>query len=530
MATNRRAARPRSRNGCVTCKIRHVKCDEGKPECLQCQNSGRKCDGYDNASQTELRQRIVERHRPIVRDTFGADHRLVLRQETRTERRYVDFFYAQTSHAFSGFYNSKLWSYLIPQLAEHEPSIRHAMTAIGAIHSRLHNQNSLPSTEDSAPTDRFVLEEYNKSIQNLVKALSSAGGENLHLTLTSCCLFVCLEMLRGNMQESLDHIEAGVRILHKHEQSSPGPSLLSTELYCELRDLFLRLNLQSSFFGRLLIPLKLPSTDTIRGATFTDFSQSRSLLDQLMTKSLLFIRSVGIMREERAPDIQEEFELEQEEIRQDLLAWRYSLDLLVLKHGSKIIPADLCASLLQRVYYHTALLWVLTVLSRDENLYDDFIPDFESVVSYSAEIIRITSSPPPRKEPETSPIPTATATIPDPAFTLDGEIIGPLYYTACRCRHPAIRRRAIELMSGYPKREGMWDARLYYAVSKLVTDVEESPCAVPPTSERDIDGLWRVYEEVQPKGRRDNPTQVILYLKPDGVDGPWKMRSVVVDW
>ncbi|KAK1477280.1 hypothetical protein CCUS01_05098 [Colletotrichum cuscutae] len=37
----------RSRSGCLTCKRRHCKCDETKPECLQCLGQGIKCAGYN---------------------------------------------------------------------------------------------------------------------------------------------------------------------------------------------------------------------------------------------------------------------------------------------------------------------------------------------------------------------------------------------------------------------------------------------------------------------------------------------------
>ncbi|KAG5418834.1 hypothetical protein I9W82_003552 [Candida metapsilosis] len=36
----------RVRTGCWTCKKRHRKCDEAKPECNNCKNTGRKCEGY----------------------------------------------------------------------------------------------------------------------------------------------------------------------------------------------------------------------------------------------------------------------------------------------------------------------------------------------------------------------------------------------------------------------------------------------------------------------------------------------------
>ncbi|KAL2859789.1 Zn(II)2Cys6 transcription factor [Aspergillus lucknowensis] len=520
---NRRVARPRSRNGCITCKLRHVKCDEEKPECLQCQRSGRKCDGYDTASQTQLRQRIAERHRPLDRAVFGADHRLLLRQESRTERRYIDFFYARTSPAFSGFYDSKLWSYLIPQLGEHEPSIRHAMTAIGAIHARLQSPKCLPSSEESsATTENFVLEEYNKSIQGLVKSLTCSGAESIELTLTTCCLFVCLEILRGFKNEALNHIEAGLRIIVKHE-NSPGYTGQESELYAELRDLFTRLNLQASFMGRLLIPLKNHSADTFRpGTPFTSLVQARSHLDQVMTKGLLFIRSIGIMRERRDTDELLALKAEQQEIRCDLVSWRWSFDRLLEKIGSQLNPSETCASLLLPIYFHTCLIWLLTVLGRTEDLFDDFIPDFEALVSSAEEIVRIGS-------------PTYHASPPenqsgDSTFTLEGEIIAPLYFAACRCRDPLIRRRAINILLHYSKREGMWDARLYAAVANLVCEVEESQCLEQPMCATDIGSLARVYEAVQPKDFLRNPALVILWTRPGGVDGTWKMRSVLVDW
>ncbi|KAJ0417151.1 hypothetical protein BJY00DRAFT_290018 [Aspergillus carlsbadensis] len=518
---NRRVTRPRSRNGCITCKLRHVKCDEAKPECVQCQQSGRKCDGYDNASQTQLRQRIAERNRPLDRDNVGADHRLLLRQETRTERRYVDFFYAQTSSAFSGFYDSKLWSYLIPQLGEHEPSIRHAMTAIGAIHSRIQSPKLLTSDENSAPTDWFVIEEYNKSIQGLTKALASTSA-GLDLTLTTCCLFVCLEMLRGNRKVALDHIEGGLRIIQRHEESAPT-NARQTELYTELRSLFTRLNLQASFMGRLLTPLKYLAVDVVRpGTPFTTLTQARSHLDQIMTKGLLFIRSLGIMREAREPDELAALEEAQETVRLDHISWRWSFDKFLQKHGRNFNPSEICASLLLKIYYHTSVIWASIVLCRSEDAFDNFISDFAAVVSYAEEIVatisKTSAATPPDKESR------------DANFSLEGEIIGPLYFAACRCRDPFIRRRAINILVHYSKREGMWDSKLHSAVAKLVCEVEESQCLVPPSCAADIGSLARVYEEVQRRDFKANPMPVILYMKPQGVDGPWKMRSVMVDW
>ncbi|KAH6974738.1 hypothetical protein EDB80DRAFT_313943 [Ilyonectria destructans] len=42
-----RAKAPRVRTGCKTCKIRHLKCDEGKPHCRRCEKDSHVCDGYE---------------------------------------------------------------------------------------------------------------------------------------------------------------------------------------------------------------------------------------------------------------------------------------------------------------------------------------------------------------------------------------------------------------------------------------------------------------------------------------------------
>ncbi|KHO00691.1 uncharacterized protein MAM_01469 [Metarhizium album ARSEF 1941] len=41
---------PKVRTGCLTCRARHVKCDEGKPECYRCVSSRRPCKGYQELS------------------------------------------------------------------------------------------------------------------------------------------------------------------------------------------------------------------------------------------------------------------------------------------------------------------------------------------------------------------------------------------------------------------------------------------------------------------------------------------------
>lgn len=46
-AIKARLARKRTKTGCLTCRRRRIKCDEGKPICRNCQKSRRQCEGYN---------------------------------------------------------------------------------------------------------------------------------------------------------------------------------------------------------------------------------------------------------------------------------------------------------------------------------------------------------------------------------------------------------------------------------------------------------------------------------------------------
>jgi hypothetical protein len=45
-----RASKPKVRTGCITCKVRHIKCDENKPICDRCATAKVQCRGYSDTT------------------------------------------------------------------------------------------------------------------------------------------------------------------------------------------------------------------------------------------------------------------------------------------------------------------------------------------------------------------------------------------------------------------------------------------------------------------------------------------------
>lgn len=58
-------------------------------------------------------------------------------------------------------------------------------------------------------------------------------------------------------------------------------------------------------------------------------------------------------------------------------------------------------------------------------------------------------------------------------FALDMGIVGPLSAVAYKCRHPIIRREAIDLLASSPRQEGVWNSILSAYVCKRIVEIEE---------------------------------------------------------
>lgn len=105
---------------------------------------------------------------------------------------------------------------MVLQAGHHEPSVRHALAAIGSLHEKLLAGTVDPSQPQDART-RFALEQCNKSIQYLVKPESAEKTKpNLRLMLTTCVLFTCFEALQGHCEQAIIHATQGYSLLQQY--------------------------------------------------------------------------------------------------------------------------------------------------------------------------------------------------------------------------------------------------------------------------------------------------------------------------
>lgn len=176
--------------------VRRVKCDEAKPSCHPCISTGRKCDGYGPNVEAPPDLPVA------FLNTLGRPPPLEF-PGTENERRSFYFFRQKTAPQLSGFLGGEVLERLILQAALHEPSIRHAILALGSLHAKFEQDNGLMmQSHTNGWTDNFALKNYSQAINMLVKSLSQEGQPAIDVCLICSILFACLEVSRSRKQAS----------------------------------------------------------------------------------------------------------------------------------------------------------------------------------------------------------------------------------------------------------------------------------------------------------------------------------------
>lgn len=118
-------------------------------------------------------------------------------------------------------------------------------------------------------------------------------------------------------------------------------------------------------------------------------------------------------------------------------------------------------------------------VTKNEMLWDKFLPDFAAIVKHAQRFVRC------EKEQGCYA----------PVFTLEMEIILPLYFVAAKCRDGQLRREAIRILSARERQEGVWNAALTSRLCHRLVQMEEEEVvktAGLPVKMEEVKGEWRV--------------------------------------
>lgn len=453
-----------------------------------------------------------------------------------------------------------IWNHLILQLCHHEPFVRESVVAIGALIRSLEAGNA--SRELLARDDRasgvasmhkqFALLKYGRA----VKAMQALVDPEPRQILVACLLVFCFEILLNNRYLALPHIITGHRMLQdwlsKHHRStlidsalqSPVPSTVDDELV----DAFEHLDLQiSTIYDVRPIELHRNIISEGRGvieqmpSTFNTLTDAGRYLTVVMKQTHHFLATTWPSTRPRAlvadfvteppgpllvvsgvntnstpfivPDSLRE---EQKPYAEDVLRWSRAFEPLFqrVQRLEKVGSKDCVTSAMLKMQSIATRIMVAGVLITEELSYDAFLPHFREMLALINIIVDAHRNASDRKS------------IGAGGFVLGLGISAPLYLLVTRCRDRTIRRKGIEILSGW-HREACWDPLIISEIGKFIMDVEEEslPEGIIPESSRAV--ITRVCE-APGNGNGKQKALIQLVQRRGGPDGGpiWKERMV----
>ncbi|KUJ10771.1 uncharacterized protein LY89DRAFT_723348 [Mollisia scopiformis] len=476
-----RTYKPHVTSGCRTCKIRRVKCDEGKPSCKRCLGTGRICDGYlygSNAKppfpKTDELIALGSSRRPLSQTNTSQSaysSNIILPPSpfsNEQEHRGFAFFRRYTCSRLAPNFRSRFWEQIVLQACHHEPAIRHAVVALGSLHEQTMcrglSHEVQGTTSSNHATDTFALQQYTKALRILAIAPEKTFGD---VTLMACILFVYFESLRGDHAATVSHLNSGIRIiaeLHKIFTSiADGRHPLSNTLYISLRELAL-------LFIRLdALDIELRALDTFqqeetptRGLlhcstansgevphTFHTLEEARTALEKIRIDSPQPTKAF-------TPELyaQSTHSRTITKIRQ----YTKALEHFIGFNGNRLDKREQRVIHELRLYIIIASMAVTADLAealKDECVWYQWEAKCEEIMEHAETILRL---PELKKQPLSG---------------LDDGIIWKFGFVAVKCWDTRMGHRAIGLLKKIERKEGVWNSFIAADVVEILLKREE---------------------------------------------------------
>ncbi|KAK4230908.1 transcriptional regulatory protein moc3, partial [Podospora fimiseda] len=463
-------------------RIRKVKCGEEKPFCTRCTKTGRRCDGYLDAKTMSQRRRraglgghgVGEPQAPLA---------LLYEWASADERRAFHFFQHVTAPCLSGDLDGAFWRMLVLQICQSEPAVRHAVLAVSSLHEGMVQATMMVPYQDPDHRHSFALFQYNRAIACLLDQMRTVDARPL-VPLLTCVLFVCIELMQSKDKESLIHLKQGREILnqlgHRVSMRNPEIDLIKQHLV----PMYTRLSLTSLMFGGDPVPIPAPlKTLTEVPMMFETIDEVRYTLYEFMDESLRFAKKSHVAKIQDVP--QEDlraFENEQDYLLRKLAKFNVAFSLY---QSAKSRDAPPGAIALIQIHALTTYIWISTALSKHETVFDDYVDTFSAIIPLATEFLNTLTAPPSHRDHQMGKPPGAMASTSDTRrlqamFTFEMSTIAPLYFVAAKCRHPMIRRAALDLLRRTPgRRENLWRANVMAAIAEHTMRLEEKHLRPP---------------------------------------------------
>ena len=461
---------PKARSGCLTCKRRKVKCDEGKPSCKRCVRAGWNCAGYDppKAWMFAINEGIPEDSSPGPEvATRGSPHGGLACSPSYwahgldvNELRALEFWSQKTVPILTTFASvSHFWRNTIIQASLSSDAIRSAIIAAASLQEVV--QHRITDQFSSTPS-RLYTKHYAKAINTLTQAERALDPA---VVLITCLIFLVCENLRNINSTALIHIDSGLKVLREYKRTSQRSTISSTADSVQdivsnyLEPIFARLEGQ-----KVLLPNDHASTQPkdfqrydlnwstpVIPSTFVDLFSARDALNDIVQYGWYISQQEAGPLRANTPRYMSLISL--------FTTWQRTLKLSFPLHENKSWPGY-TTSVALRAHWHTLRLAVMAEGYDSSQVWDDHENEVEWTLDVCSTIVL---SGPPTIEKENE------------LWLYDFCLTPPLLLIGEYCRDPSLRRRAVHLM----RMQHCWnnnepfDACGSAKVIDMIMDIEE---------------------------------------------------------
>ncbi|KAM3414149.1 hypothetical protein BST61_g10807 [Cercospora zeina] len=442
--------RTKMQTGCIPCLIKGIQCDPANPDC-------RRAMSDDWAVNAGTRPGDDEE------GVFHPDSLTLFRPDTKwrrswRERHCLNFFVNFSAPQMAGFFDSAFWQRMVIQTSYHEPAIRHAITAIGALHECI-MQRAFADDKQKAKAMEFALNQCNKAIACLTADDGSEHDPNRRripssrLALTTCVLFTCFEAMQGRCDSAVNHALQGRRLMQATGRAAITTMSPSEEDDIEqMRPLVERLEVQAT---ALLDKGRRPEIDT-SGQTpplppidyIFSLEHAHNTLHTALNSVMRFMQGFHptAPRDHIAVTMAEKYLRYAPWFSQ----WEQAFTAFLSDQRDYMSNMDLKRAMVLKANHLVGTMLASVDQSAGPVAYDAYEAEFRAIVDLAREVLASFSCP---------PLPTLSGpNSGTPYLSFSLWVTDPLWMAISRCRNPTIRQSAFTLLSRNPRQEGIWHA------------------------------------------------------------------------
>ena len=363
------------------------------------------------------------------------------------------------------------WKKTLMFFSQTVPAVRYAAMALALVHR---NHMDLDS---GWPTDKAPVFYYNRAIQLLLNQEGDDNTEIMAVTLLVCYLFTCFDYLTGNDVQALKHLGGGVELSKTIDRGKmkdgsasrcAGSSEISTLISHVTRQIR-RLDMQAGMFLVDWTPTDMLDASPPSDSAFQSLNQAADQLQILLARVMrLYITEQQLsLLGEMPPLLSSSLKAV---VLEQLETWSGLFE-NCLQQGNCYETHFEAHSLASRLRLQYSMAWILLrgYGPGREMDYDDYLPQFQQCVALACDVAtaheRFSQSLKPTFTPEIGVIPV-------------------LYVIGVKCRHPVVRRNALNILRRQPVREAAWDSISIARIVERVIEIEEGGFEITQSMER----------------------------------------------